>query len=113
LDPGRDRENTSLHEEGAADLAPGPIIEAFARHFLAWLNLWEDQGLASLWAPWSGRALGHDEAAVFDGPKGRITGRIDGITADGNLRVKTAKGLRSLPLRHVLDGRGWSAAGGA
>ena len=49
LDPGHDREKTSLYEEGASEHGPGPIIEAFARHFLSWLNRWEDQGLAALW----------------------------------------------------------------
>jgi len=112
-EPGQMRERTTFYDEGAGEIAPGEIIEAFARHFLSWLTRWEDRGLEALWSAWQGRALGYDQDAEFPGPKGAVVGRLAGLTRTGNLRVDTAGGRVSLPLRQILERRGWAEAGGA
>ena len=112
-EPGLARERTTLHDEGAGDLSPGAILEAFARHFLSWLTRWEDRGLDAIWPAWEGRALGYDEDAAFPAKEGELVGRLAGFSREGNLRLKVAGQDVVLPLRQLLNRRGWALAGGA
>lgn len=42
--PGIDPDRTSLLEEGGADITAAMIAETFARYFLLWLDVWQDDG---------------------------------------------------------------------
>ncbi len=43
---------TSLREEGCAEVTSGEFLESFARHFLTWINRWEDDGFDPLRSMW-------------------------------------------------------------
>jgi BirA family biotin operon repressor/biotin-[acetyl-CoA-carboxylase] ligase len=42
--PGRELEYTTLFEEGCGEVTPRLLIESFSRHFLGWLDRWQEQG---------------------------------------------------------------------
>ena len=50
-------EATSLEDEGAAFLSNVRIIEAVTRHFLVWLNTWQDEGFIPVHDTWMERVL--------------------------------------------------------
>jgi biotin-(acetyl-CoA carboxylase) ligase len=69
IDPGLTPERTTLAEEGCADLDPVDLIEAIARHLLAWTARWVEEGPAAIMAARQARGQGvmpdwHDLAAL-------------------------------------------------
>lgn len=56
-EPGRTPGRTCIAEEVFEDFSVAAQIESFGRHFLAWLNRWERDGLISVTAEWSRRAF--------------------------------------------------------
>jgi biotin-(acetyl-CoA carboxylase) ligase len=108
-DPGLEKDRTSLFGEGVMDVSPQPILEAFARYFLVWLDRWESRGLKALEAAWIGRAMGHEEADEFQGPTGTFQARVKSLARDGNLVLEVAGRRRVLDLMQLLEGRGWRA----
>jgi biotin-(acetyl-CoA carboxylase) ligase len=106
-EPGQERDRTSLFGEGVMDVSPQPILEAFARYFLVWLDRWETRGLSALEPAWTGRAMGREEAHQFRGPDGDFEARVKTLARDGNLVLEAADRRRVLDLMQLLDGRGW------
>ena len=50
-------DRTALFVEGCADVDPARLVESWARHTLAWIARWEDEGPRPLHAEWRGLAL--------------------------------------------------------
>ena len=50
-------DETSLIEESATAISPTRIVEATSRHFLAWLNRWQEDGFRPLFDAWNTRAV--------------------------------------------------------
>ncbi|HEX9463531.1 MAG TPA: biotin/lipoate--protein ligase family protein [Alphaproteobacteria bacterium] len=46
--PGRDLATTNLFEEGCGEVTAAELVETFSRHFLHWLDRWQDDGFAAL-----------------------------------------------------------------
>ena len=46
--PGRDLEYTNLFEEGCGDVTAALLVEGFSRHFLHWIDRWQEQGFAAI-----------------------------------------------------------------
>ena len=108
LNPGENIAQTSLYEEGVADVQVNVIIEAFARHFLSWLHRWESEGLSALGPLWAGRALGYEGPASFPARDGLLEARIKNVLDNGDLEVESTRGLEALPISVILSGTGWS-----
>jgi len=47
-EPGEQPDITTLDEEGWEDLDRSKFVETFARHFLSWLAIWNDDGFAPI-----------------------------------------------------------------
>lgn len=58
-DPGVAANRTSLAEEGIVDVGAVDLLESFSRHFLFWINRWQDEGFAPVKTAWLGRAAGY------------------------------------------------------
>jgi len=72
--PGLTPDRTALHAEGCAEVDPGLLVEAWARHTLNWIARWEAQGHAPLHAEWRGLAHGVGEDAEQNGLRGVFLG---------------------------------------
>lgn len=55
-EPGLDPDITTLDEEGCEDLDRNKFIETFARHFLSWMAIWDDDGFAPIARSWKFKA---------------------------------------------------------
>lgn len=56
LEPGLDPDITTLDEEGCEELDRNKFIETFARHFLSWMAIWNDDGFSSIARSWKFKA---------------------------------------------------------
>lgn len=54
--PGLHPDHTALREEGFGDLDAALPLESFARNFLSWIDLWENDGPEAVRAAWRRRA---------------------------------------------------------
>ncbi len=87
-EPGDVPDQTWLSEEGCTDLSRTEIIESYSRHFLTWLNSWNEDGFESVHASWLFRAHEREKEMVIElGGKAR-TGIFQGLDDNGNLLLK-------------------------
>ena len=94
---------TALFVEGCADVSPDTLVEAWARHTLAWINRWEDEGTRPLHTEWTGLAHGiGQEVSVAQG-NGNVTGTFTGIDEHFGMLLRDADGTRLLPLTSLLE----------
>jgi len=97
-EPGEVPDQTWLSEEGCEALTRTDIIESYSRHFLTWLNDWNDDGFRSIHGSWLFRAEERDgEISVTIGGE-TITGAMQGLDDNGNLLVKESGKTRSVLL---------------
>lgn len=96
---------TALANEGFADMADRDLVEAFARHFLVWMDRWEEQGLAPIARHWLHRATADGGDTVLMIGEELIAGAILDLDESGGLVLGTAKGRRVLPLEPGLLAR--------
>jgi biotin-(acetyl-CoA carboxylase) ligase len=99
LEPGRMPDTTVLHEEGCGVLEPLPLLEAWARHALHWLNRMEGDGMAPIHRDWLGRAWARGETITRAG----ITGTFTGLDEWGGLLVTSDGRTRTVPLAAMLE----------
>ncbi len=91
----QDFPQTSLRDEGCAELTVVELLETFTRHFLTWTYRWQDEGFEPVRAMWLSRAPSHGEAIEITVGGRRLKGKFEGIDADGALiLVRKRKKLR-------------------
>jgi BirA family transcriptional regulator, biotin operon repressor / biotin---[acetyl-CoA-carboxylase] ligase len=102
-EPGKTPEVTTLADEGCEDLSNLDIMGSFARHFLTWLNIWEDDGFRQINQSWIGRAEGNAAPAGHRGLGNLAT--VSGMDEDGNLLVRdrTTGQVHALGLLDVIE----------
>lgn len=93
---------TCLADEGFAEVADEDIVEAFARHFLVWMDRWEEDGFGPIARRWLHCARWGGGEAVLDIGGELIAGDIQDIDESGSLVLETQSGRRVLPLTAEL-----------
>ncbi len=92
FEPGDDPAITALSEEGCEDLTRSQFIESFTRHFLTWINQWNDDGFKPVHAAWLFRAGEMNEEAIIETGENNIEGAFLGLDENGNLLAKNREG---------------------
>lgn len=100
--PGLDVHTTALHEEGCGDLDRTQLIEAIARHFLAWLDDWQERGYACLHPVLVGRMPDLQMPFAVALADRVIEGRLVGIDEEGGALIDGANGVQGISLADVL-----------
>jgi len=103
-EPGETPDITWLGEEGGSELAPADIIDSYCRHFLTWLNHWEDDGFKPIHDSWMFRAH-HRNADVSLTHKGEhLSGAFLGLDENGNMLLREdGRDIRSLMLGDIFE----------
>lgn len=110
-DPGTVLDRTSLFDEGCGDVTVEMIVESFARHFLYWVNRWQEDGFGAVLASWLARASGRDTPVSFVSGDARVVGRAFAFDLTGGLMVKCDHGrMVKLPLAEALDTTDWEVS---
>ena len=97
-DPGRTPDQTSLYEEGCADIDPLQLIESWSRHSLVWINSWEQDGVVPLHREWRGMVYDMGEDITLAG----IRGKFVGVDEDFGLLLRTEETTTLHPLSDLL-----------
>ena len=84
-EPGEVPDQTWLSEEGCEDLTRTELIESYSRHFLTWLNTWNEDGFKSVHASWLYRAHENDAEIAFELEGENFNGTMRGLDDNGNL----------------------------
>ena len=87
-EPGDVPDRTWLSEEGCTELSRTEIIESYTRHFLTWLNSWNEDGFKSIHASWWFRAQERDEEVTVELGGQTLTGVVRGLDDNGNLLLQ-------------------------
>ena len=98
-DPGRDPGRSTLVDE-LGPLDATEIVEAIARHWMAWLHDWESAGWPGVARAWDGRAVPGQGVRLPGGGDGALLGLDEG----GNAIVRGADGATLAPLASLWDG---------
>ncbi len=84
---------TNLRAEGAPrETDEAALLEAFARHFLAWVRRWLDDGFAPVRRRWLSRAVGLGEPVEVRLGGETASGVFRDIDAHGALVLETPEG---------------------
>jgi biotin-(acetyl-CoA carboxylase) ligase len=93
---------TSLRDEGCAEVTPAILLEAFARHFLVWVNRWQDDGFEPVRAMWLRHARYHGKTMSCTELGADVTGVFEGIDDDGALLLGQDDATRRITLAAAL-----------
>lgn len=102
-EPGDVPEQTWLSEEGCEELTRTEIIESYSRHFLTWLNTWNEDGFKSVHASWLYRAHENDTDITFELGGTSFTGAMLGLDDNGNLLFKDGDSTSSALLIDAFE----------
>ena len=101
-EPGERPDISSLEEEGAGEVTCTGLLESFSRHFLAWINTWQEDGFAPVRAAWLERAEGHGKDITLDWHGRQLRGRFAAIDETGNLILETGAGVETLDVMDIV-----------
>ncbi|WP_282609824.1 biotin/lipoate--protein ligase family protein [Pelagibius sp. Alg239-R121] len=96
--PGRTVHQTTLYDEGCGEVTVDDLTESFARHFLTWINRWQDEGFEPVRLAWLARLK------QPEGTSGALKLKIDSL---GGLQCE---GSATRDLSDVLNGPSWIAS---
>jgi BirA family biotin operon repressor/biotin-[acetyl-CoA-carboxylase] ligase len=100
--PGRHAEITALHEEGCGDLDSTMVIEAVCRHFVSWIDGWQQDGFRHAHPLIVGRMSGLEAPISLPCGTGNVEGRLIGIEAGCTALVDAPDRLRRVSLADAL-----------
>ncbi|SHJ14591.1 Biotin-(acetyl-CoA carboxylase) ligase [Palleronia salina] len=88
-DAGAAPDRTALYAEGCGEVEPLPLLEAWVRHTLVWLNRWQDGELRALHREWEGLVRDMGDGAL-------------GVDERFSKLVKTDAGTSAVPLTSLV-----------
>lgn len=99
---------TTLYAEGCAEVPAPTLLEAYARHTLAWIDRWEEAGNRALYSEWKGLVHGVGKQVALslpDCPSAPVKGTFKGVDEDFGMLLQTADGAtKSISLTALLEG---------
>lgn len=93
LEPGVTPDETTLYDEGCADITAHRLIESWSRHTLVWLHQFMDEGLEPLHRGWRGKC--DDLGQQITSP---AVGTFMGLDEFGNMLLRDENETRIIPL---------------
>ncbi len=93
---------TSLRDEGCAEVTTVMLLEAFARHFLVWVNRWQDDGFEPVRAMWLHHSGKQGDTIAIELEGETLSGRFEGIGDDGALLLDQDGTTRRIALAAAL-----------
>ncbi len=94
---------TSLREEGCAEVSAGDLLESFTRHLLTWINRWHDDGFDPVRAMWLRHSRSHGSDVAVDADGTRYFGTFKGIDDDGAMMLEETGVTRRIEPRAALE----------
>lgn len=103
-----DRTRTTLADEGCTEVPATDLLEQFGRHFLAWINRWQEEGVRPVQQAWLRRATGLGKEVEVRA-EGRVrTGVFEGLTETGAMRLVKDGVAKTVALDEAMRTPTWS-----
>ncbi len=96
---GETPDETALYAEGCADVAAPALLEAWARHTLAWISRWDSEGARPVHAEWRGLVHGIGEPMTHEDRSGTFLG----VDEDFGLLLRDDDATHLVPLTAILE----------
>jgi BirA family transcriptional regulator, biotin operon repressor / biotin---[acetyl-CoA-carboxylase] ligase len=106
-EPGHRPGTTTLADEGC-ELASIDLIEAFSRHFLAWINRWQEDGAAPVRQAWLSRATGLSRTIEVKTGLHKKQGIFTGLTDTGSIRLLRNGITQTVSLEEAIKTPSWT-----
>lgn len=100
-EPGTNLTTTVLHEEGCGEIDRTQIIESWSRHFLTWLDSWQQEGFKAVQENWMFRAKKRNQLLSIKTNKSSYQGKMSGLDENGGLLLENETGTHVIPLSEV------------
>ncbi len=107
-EPADDLYRTTLAEEGCGDVQTIDLLEAFARHFLAWIHRWQEDGVGPVRQAWMARATGLGKPVGIEVGDQRRQGTFAGLTDSGAIRLVNEGVTQTISLEEAMRVPSWS-----
>lgn len=95
-------DQTTLFQEGCAEVDPVQLLESWARHTLVWVNRWSDEGVAPLHAEWRSMLDGVGENTTITDGSTEVSGLFLGIDEDFGMLIRTHETTKTKPLTDLI-----------
>lgn len=105
---GDELRRTTLADEGCGDIQTVDLLEAFARHFLAWINRWQEDGVGPVLQAWMSRATGLGKPIVVEIGGQKKEGTFSGLTEAGAIRIEKDGVTQTISLEEAMKVPTWS-----
>jgi BirA family biotin operon repressor/biotin-[acetyl-CoA-carboxylase] ligase len=103
-----DLRRTTLEEEGCGDILTNDLLEAFARHFLGWINRWQEEGVEPVRHAWLTRATGLGKSIELEVGEQRRAGMFAGLTEAGAIRLEKGGVTQTIALGDAMRIPTWA-----
>lgn len=100
-EPGANLTTTVLHEEGCGEIDRTQIIESWSRHFLTWLDSWEQEGFKAVQENWMFRAKKRNQLLSIKTKTAIYQGKVIGLDEEGGLLLKSETTTHLIPLAEI------------
>jgi BirA family biotin operon repressor/biotin-[acetyl-CoA-carboxylase] ligase len=107
-EPGRRPDRTTLADEGCGEVTTVDLLEAFGRHFLAWINRWQEDGPATVQKAWLARATGLGRPVEVRVGGKTLGGTFSGLTEHGGMRLARDGVSQTIALNEAMRTPSWS-----
>ena len=105
--PGGSR-STTLADEGCGEVATIDLLEEFGRHFLAWIDRWQEEGVEPVRKAWLSRATGLGKRVEIRLGDQVRAGTFAGLTETGALRLVRDGVALTIAMDEAMRAPTWS-----
>jgi BirA family transcriptional regulator, biotin operon repressor / biotin---[acetyl-CoA-carboxylase] ligase len=107
-EPGRHPNRTTLADEGCGEIMSADLLEEYGRHFLAWINRWQEDGPAPVQKAWLARATGLGKPVEVKIGERTLSGTFSGLTEHGGMRLARGGVSQTVALNEAMRTPSWS-----
>jgi biotin-(acetyl-CoA carboxylase) ligase len=100
---------TTLADEGCGEVMTLDLLEAFGRHFLSWINRWQEEGVEPVQKAWLSRATGLGKRVEIRLGDQVRSGTFEGLTETGALRLVREGVAHTIALNEAMRVPTWSS----
>ena len=106
-EPGHRPGHTTFADEGC-EVASIDLVEHFSRHFLSWINRWQQDGVAPVRQAWLSRAAGLSSSIEVVSGQHKKQGIFTGLTDTGSIRLMRNGITQTVSLEEAMKAPSWT-----
>jgi biotin-(acetyl-CoA carboxylase) ligase len=105
--PGERPGHTTFADQGC-EVACIDLVEHFGRHFLGWINRWQEDGVAPVRQAWLSRASGLSSSIEVSAGAHKKQGIFTGLTDTGSIRLMRNGITQTVSLEEAIKAPSWT-----